>query len=362
MRVQTRETALQGEFVRLYARFIRDGQLSDPWAAPVVYITTNSSYQESSSLSTDVTSETSDLPTNGTGLGPFSAKQESQGVWYLDWFVPAGEPVGWLFDVWSFNWSIDSNVEQKIFQFEVHSADDFINWVSPNIVHQIGPVGASMLYDLNNLYLYEAQHIPVYKEQGLRLKNDKNLTKFGFYCGRTWNDSPAPIIYQNNRILPDGWYTDYKASVYFDSPRDPEDIIEASYQFRYFSDEELMQFLLMGLYKMNSVPPSSQNYTSLGGAPFSWRYGIMLQAAILGLQRLVFGLNFQEKSLIFGEDWTIVQQKIDNLKSMYSEWSEQWKEDAKNIKTMRLPGISQVVTPEYTLPGGRSRWFRYLYK
>jgi len=362
MRVQTRETALQGEYVRLYARFIKDGQLADPWQAPSVFITGNEYYQESSSESTDETTNTSDLPTDGIGTGPFSALRESTGVWYVDWFVPVNQPVGWMYDVWTLGWTIDDKVEQKIFQFEVHAADNFINWVSPNIVHEIGPVGASMLYDLQNIFLYEAQHIPVYREQGIRVKSEKNLTKFNFFCNRTWNDSPAPLVYQNNRILDTGWYADYKANVYFDVPRDPEDIIESSYQFRYFTDEELMQFLLMGLYQMNSIPPSSQTYTNVASAPWPWRACILLYAAIMGLRRIVLGMNFQEKSLIFGEDWAMVQQKIDNLKALYAEYLEEWKEQAKNVKTMRLPGIGQISLPEYTLPGGRSRWFRYLYK
>lgn len=362
MRVQTRETALQGEYVRLYVKMVNDGQLSDPSYPPVVFITTNEYHQESSSSSTDETSNSSDLLTGGSGMGPFQAQRESTGVWFVDWLVPQNQPIGLLYDIWNFGWSGSSSSVQKIFQFDVHKADDFINWVSPNIVHQIGAAGASMLYDLNNLFLYEAQHIPVYREQGIRVKNDKNLTKYNFYCNRTWNDSPAPILYQNNKILESGWYADYKANVFFNTPRDPEDIIEVSYQFRYFTDEELMQFLLMGLYQMNSVPPSSQTYSNVASAPYPWRAGILLYAAIMGLRRLVLGMNFQEKSLIFGEDWTIVQQKIDNVKSIYAEYLEEWKEQAKNVKTMRLPGIGQISLPEYTLPGGRSRWFRYLYK
>lgn len=362
MRVQTRETALQGEYVRLYAKFIRDGQLSDPESIPYIFVTTNEYHQESSSSSADETTDPvpPQYPATGTGTGPFSATKESTGVWYFDWFVKQDQPPGSLFDVW--NYQMGGVEERKIFKFEVHSADTFINWVSPNVIHQIGNSGASLLYDLHNLFLYEAQHIPVYREQGIRVKPDKNLTRFNFFCNRTWNDSPMPIIYQNNSILSDGWYTDYKASVYFDTPRDPEDIIEASYQFRYFSDEEMMQFLLMGLYSMNSIPPSSQTYSSIGSAPHAWRACILLYAAIMGLKRLVFGLNFQEKSLIFGEDWTMVQQKIDNLKNLYAEYYEEWKEQANNVKKMRLPGIAQISLPEYTLPGGRSRWFRYLYK
>lgn len=351
MRVQTRETALQGEYVRLYVKFIRDGQLRDPYRPPAVFITDNDFSQNSSSSST----------TDSSAI-ELVAQRESTGVWFVDWLVPINHHTGRMFDVWTFDWDASNVTEQKIFKFEIHSADDFINWVNPNVVHKIGAQGASMLYDLNNLFLYEAQHIPVYREQGIRGRADNNLVKYHFFCNRTWNDDPAPLIYQNNQILETGWYADYKASIYFNVPRDPEDIIEASYYFRYFSDEELMQFLLMGLFSMNAIPPSSQTYSTVAGAPYPWRAAILLYAAIMGLRRMVFGLNFQEKSLIFGEQWDIVQQKIGNLKELYKEYQEEWKEQAKNIKTMRLPGIGAYVSPEYTLPGGRSRWFRYLYK
>ena len=51
MAIQTRTTALQGEYVRLYCRFIQDGILFDPQPTPEVFITDNSYYQESSSSS-----------------------------------------------------------------------------------------------------------------------------------------------------------------------------------------------------------------------------------------------------------------------------------------------------------------------
>ena len=50
------------------------------------------------------------------------------------------------------------------------------------------------------------------------------------------------------------------------------------------------------------------------------------------------------------------------LKDLYATYTELWAEFAKNVKTLKLPGSAIYVTPEYTLPGGRSRWFRYLYK
>lgn len=104
MRVQTRDTALQGEYVRLYAKFIYEGQLADPTVAPIAFITTNDYNQESSSSSTDLTSDSSDYPTVGPGIGPFAAQRESTGVWYIDWLVPLSQPVGFLYDVWAFGW------------------------------------------------------------------------------------------------------------------------------------------------------------------------------------------------------------------------------------------------------------------
>jgi hypothetical protein len=46
---------------------------------------------------------------------------------------------------------------------------------------------------------------------------------------------------------------------------------------------------------------------------------------------------------------------------IYDSYAEAWK-SAKEEKKNRLYSIAAIVQPEFTLPGGRSRYFRYLYK
>ena len=181
------------------------------------------------------------------------------------------------------------------------------------------------------------------------------------FAYQNWNQDPRPIVRWNNRLVDDGWHADYQGNIYWDGLMAPEDSIATAYNFAYFSQQELLSFLRFGLQMMNGLPPASSAYPYLETAPYQWDAGILLYAAILALKRLIFGLNFQEKRVIFGrpEDAQNAQAKFQEL---YSSYTETFTEFGKNVKTRKLPGIAMFVTPEYTLPGGRSRWFRYLYK
>jgi hypothetical protein len=190
-------------------------------------------------------------------------------------------------------------------------------------------------------------------------------TRYNF-AYKNWLMDPRPVLRLNNRIVDDGWYADYDGNIYMDGIRYPEDSVNVKYQFAYFSDEEILDFLRFGLKMMNTVPPASVTYSSLGGMPAEWDAPVLLYAAVLALKRLVFGLNWQEKFVIFTrpDDPNSGSQAIQNFKDLFQDYSNLWTEVKKDVKTRKIPvpGMLQYVTPEYTLPGGRSRWFRYLYK
>jgi hypothetical protein len=185
-------------------------------------------------------------------------------------------------------------------------------------------------------------------------------TVYGFAYER-WNQQPRPIVRVNNRIVDDGWHADYMGRIYFDSLMAPEDSVSCAYNFAYFSKEELLSFLNFGLQMMNGLPPSSEAYRALDMAPPVWDAGILLYAAILALKRLIFGLTWQEKKIIYGrpED---AQNAASLYQDLYKSYLETWTEYGKNVKSKKLPGIALYVTPEYTLPGGKSRWLRYMFK
>jgi hypothetical protein len=130
--------------------------------------------------------------------------------------------------------------------------------------------------------------------------------------------------------------------------------------FAYFSHEELAGFLNEGLRAMNSLPPASWSYTSLNMTPSFWDYGILLMAAVHAMRRLVMGLNFQERAIIFGEDPDRARAAQSNFQQRYQDYAAMWKDISEGIKKA-LPATAMVIVPEYTLPGGRSRWYRYLY-
>ena len=503
MSILTRTTAVQNEIVRLYCRFIRDGLLFDPVSQPVVEI----------------------VDTDGvTVIQTLSPQHETQGVFYVEWFVPTNLPLGQYYDKWTFQWDSSSSIEELTMMFEVHSLENYINFLSQGISYKIGGRALQLMSDLANDFIYEAMHIPVYWEQGMRIQQDvqkkrlKNyyyfvvtspypmayegdvyavngaqytvfktlpqsssssssstnsssislsdtssssssssfsssssslksfssssksslssqssssssslfsqsssssssfssesvfssksegeifeivltcvgnltppasgtlvkvkgagssslayssfavkMSKFSTIYGfayKNWNQEPRPIVRLNGRIIDDGWHADYEGRIYFDRMLTPEDHVNVSYNFSYFSKEELLSFLQLGLNMMNSFPPASTAYGNVAGAPLEWGAGILLFAAITALKRLIFGLNFQEKMIIFGTP-EMAQNAQAKFQELYASYTELFNAFGKNVKTSKLPGIGQYVTPEYTLPGGRSRFFRYMYK
>lgn len=490
MSVQARSNAIQNEIVRLYCRFINDGVLTNPAGQPMVEI----------------------LDCDGvTVLDIVAAQIESTGVYYVDWYVPANLPLGEYYDKWTFQWDGNSGVQELTNIFSVFALDSYINSLTHGKSLKVSNRARQLMTDLANNFIYEAQHKPVYWEQGRRIRQEdqqkrrknfyyfeldskhynaeegavyfhngqkftvridfqnessssstssssssvdssssggttsssssessdstssssstsmdisssstsqgleydseinyepkfilttigtgdpldsgtltlvsgvgssninfnevtKKTSKFSTifdFAFHNWNQDPRPIVRLNNtRIVDDGWHADYQGKIYMDRLMAPEDYINVSYNFAYFSDEELLSFLKFGLQMMNGIPPASQQYSSLETAPREWDPGILLWAAITALKRIVFGLNCQEVQLIFGgpdninsEDAARHAQEI--FKTLYAEYTELWKEFAENVKSKRLPGMALSIQPEYTLPGGRSRWFRYMFK
>jgi len=487
MAVQTRSTALQNEIVRLYCTFIQNGTLSNPVGQPIVEI----------------------IDTDGvTVLASLPASLENTGIFYADYFVPQNLPLGNYYDRWSFQWDSSSPSQELTMIITVHSFESYINFLSTGKAIKTSSAASQLILDLGNDFIYEAQHIPVYAEQGMRIQQENQAKRIKNYYyltlsdnenwatsgsvysnnGRTftvfesilppdsssssssnsylssiistnssvtssgesmssdstqssdstissnsslssnssssrdssssssyligidtaeeyvpkiiltlvgagdpsesgtltkisgegsstitfsdwkkkvsrlstvysfayknWNQEPAPVVRVNNRVVDDGWHLDYDGKIYFDTLMTPEDSVVVSYNFAYFAQDELLSFLRMGLSMMNSVPPASSAYTSLDNAPRIWYAGILLFAAVTALKRLIFGVSWQERRIIYGrpED---AQNALSAWQDLYKSYMETWTEYAKNVKTLKLPGIALSIQPEFTLPGGR---------
>lgn len=355
---QSRETAMRGDFVRLFCTFMKDGVLRDPTAQPQVRMVTNDYHQESTSSSSDVaigsssTSSIMDDPT--TGIGPFYAVRMYTGMWYVDWFVPPNAVLGDYFDIWYFQLESQGAMEKKTFTFEVHTGDAYLNFDTSPIVSTTGQVARTLVNALKANLIAEACDIPIYWEQGM-IVGDNKLN----FAYSNWRKDQPTLLRINNKIS-DKWTPDFNGSAIVHRKIDPEDMFYAHYHFSYFSDEDLISMLNEGMWMMNATPPATQAYSNLASLPFNWRAGVLLYAAMQALRRVIFGFTWQERAIIFGEKPEDAQRFIDNCKTLYSDYSTMWIEIRKDIKKA-LPAISIQVTPEYTMPGGRSRLFRYMY-
>lgn len=359
---QSRETAMQGDFVRLFCTFSNNGVLVDPISQPQVRIVTNEYNQESSSSSsgsseTPPSDESSNSSSNeaGVGYGPFYAVRQNTGIWYVDWFVPENIALGDYFDIWYFQFNHQSTFEKRTYKFEVHAGDEFVNFESNPVVVKMGDTAISLMAGLKTNLIAQATDIPVYWEQAMIV--GPNKLNFAF---KNWRKDQPFLLRKNNQLV-ESWTPDFNGGAITRRVIDPEDHYSAYYHFSYFSDEDLLSMLTEGMYIMNATPPASEAYSSIASVPFVWRGGLILYAAMQALRKVIFGFNFQERAIIFGEKPEDAQRFIDNCKTLYTDYSTLWMEVRKDIKK-KLPAISINVTPEYTMPGGRSRWFRYMYK
>lgn len=201
-----------------------------------------------------------------------------------------------------------------------------------------------------------AQQIPVYFEQA---KPSCDRTKFDFTYPR-WNQSSRVKVYRNKKLLTTGFNINhFKGRLTFDNEILPQDIVNMDYDFRWFTDSELDLFLNNALMSFNSFPPV-QNFTLLN-VPSNHIPTILYGAAKDALRQMMMCLMFQEPQMVFGgaENSQKIFGQMETLKQNYEK---DWDKLTEIKKYGKWPKMHLVIVPEYTLPGGRSRWFRYLFK
>lgn len=205
-----------------------------------------------------------------------------------------------------------------------------------------------------------AQQIPVYDEV---LKKDKTINPKTFYAAfGNWNRKPAPVIELNGVILNTGYSIDYSTGqVIFDETIDIEDQVKATYRFRFFEDEQIQNFFKQANAVYSMAPPYGGPYDIYSATPIVQGV-LMLGAGMYAFRNLLLSLAFQEQRLIWdnasAEDgWTQVK---DIFKQEHDFYKEEF-DKALEYKKMRLASMRVISAPEFTLPGGRSRFFRYLW-
>ena len=270
-----------------------------------------------------------------------------RGYYVYDWIISATQTVGEYTIVWNY---VADDIEKAEIQYIIVSEDA----TAIDTVYYSGRVLEFKLALEHHLHC--AQNIPIFYEQA-RPTRDSKTYRFSF---SNWNQSTGVVIYRNENVVNEDAEVNYfDGTVTFDTALTVHEVVNADYNFRWFSDEELFRFLNNALQTVNQFPPAS-GYT-LENAPDRYIPIILYGAAKDALRHLMMCIQFQQPSQIFGGTEN-AQKAFTNFETLKQNYSKDWEKLLEQKKYGPYPSTRLIVTPEYTLPGGRSRWFRYLFK
>lgn len=293
----------------------------------------------------DVVILDSDGTTVETGL---KTDKLEVGMYAWEWDIPSDQAPG-LYSI-----RVDYVVEQPDGSTTAFFTESFV--VGESDIEVI-PAEQIAFRNFVEFLIGYTQRIPVFHEIG-RLNNDNTVAEFSF---PRWNQPAGTRVFINGESITSGFDVNYlKGKITFSDVLASVDEIQASYSFRWFADGEIDAIISQAVNVLNQYPPHS-GYT-LGTLPV--RYGITVakQAAVDLLRRLIMDLHFQEPAKIFGG-----MDRSDKLMGTLGDLKKNYEEEITKLyeqkKYQPYIGLTKTVTvPEFTLPGGRSRWFRYLFK
>lgn len=302
----------------------------------------NGNAQNATSISIEVVSE------GGTSLFVDTPERIRDGFYVYDWEIDADRAAGKYYVLWTYVVEGQTNVESQNIVISTNAANSAF-FSGPQFIMR------------NSLeqYLTCSMHIPVFHEQARPSIDNKT---FQFTKGQ-WNQTAGMRIYRNQRVANEDVSINYnKGAVTFNCDLLPQDVVAADYNFRWYSDQELDQFIFNGISMLNAFPPFSPAFdlNSLITQGTQFIPHVLYGAAIDAMRNLMMCLQFQQPAQFFG-GMDRAQEVFSNLETLKQNYEKQWELLLENKKYGPYPNTRLVVTPEFTLPGGRSRWFRYLF-
>lgn len=231
--------------------------------------------------------------------------------------------------------------------------------------------------------------IPIYDEEGL-FNESRTTANFAY---ANWNYSPRPeiritgaiddtesfitlseneVIYSTkktgeNYINGLKYKMNYNGTVFFlDENNNPisldsYDYVYASYNVRLFTSDEMNNALYMALQDINAQP-GTKKFSGVSAVPSYYDPGLITGASYYLLRGLSIRLTQRETRLLIQD----AEQGSFNTVEMIQDSMKTYKEDFDNfLKTIgktHYPTAQSIVTPEFMMPGGRSRFFRYIWK
>ena len=288
-------------------------------------------------------SETESISTIDSSGTPFNA---DQGFYIYEWGISDTTPTG----TYSVDW------EYVIDGEEGHEYQSFV--VTDGDIAEPAAYSARVMAFRAALehHICCAQSIPVYYEQS---KPSYDNTSYSFTF-KNWNQSAGAKIYRNGKLVSSGLEVDYfNGKITFNDALLEQETINVDYNFRWFTDDDLTRFLNNAVQTVNLYPPAS-GY-SLDNVPDRFIPIVLYGAAKDALRQLMFCLMYQQPQQVFGGP-DASQKAFQSFEALKQNYEKDWEKLLEQKKYGPYPSSRAIVTPEYTLPGGRSRWFRYLFK
>ncbi len=295
------------------------------------------------------TEEPSNNPLNDVAIVDSSSPFKVEDGYYVySWNIGLGQDIGKYTATWTYIVLGEEKIETQVV----------------TVVENQTSAVPSSLYTERLIAMREAleyhiscaQNIPIYFEQA-KISRDSTTFRFSF---DKWNQSAGVKIYRNEVIINADAEVDYfEGTVTFDTALLPQETVNADYNFKWFSEAALERFLVNSLQIINGYPPHS-GYT-LDSLPDRYFPTLLYGATVDALRQIMLCLNFQQPAQIFGGPEN-AQKAFSNFETLKQNYEKKTEKLLEQKKLGPYPRSRMVVTPEFTLPGGRSRWFRYLFK
>jgi hypothetical protein len=156
---------------------------------------------------------------------------------------------------------------------------------------------------------------------------------------------------------------DYYGNIYFvDTSGNPVaiksyDTVFCTYNVKAFTSQHMNSCMYMALQAVNSQPGSAK-YCSLSSMPFYYDPAIIYGACYYLLRSMLVSLTQRQRKLLFEDPDASMFANIKEAAGMYKEEFDKLLE---KLPISSYPGIRGIVVPEFNMPGGRSRFFRYIW-
>ena len=173
------------------------------------------------------------------------------------------------------------------------------------------------------------------------------------------------VTYTNDNNYSDGllYKCDYMGNIYFVSAAgDPVsiqsyDTVFVSYSTKAFTSQHMNSALNMALQTINAQP-GAPKYPSVASVPYYYDPALVFGAAYYLLRSLLVQLTQRQRRLLLDDPDASM---VENLRQAAQMYKDDFDKLLEKLPIAFYPGIRGVVVPEFNMPGGRSRFFRYIW-